>query len=281
MTKARHENANGIRDGAEAILLCTPLDLNDKQVDRVEKALGKGLLRGLVWPRSKLEHHLRNNGWLATEHFGLQLMPGFVQLDSGKSELTTQRDLPLVGREDEVREVEDFLRGPERVLQIVAPGGTGKSRFLRALGDLSRSANRSAWLRLPGQGSIEDALSRGLPRKKPLLLCLDDAGLTLDEVSELARLAILLPGGVDAKVILAARLPDSFLIESACRDAKACVRTLRLKPLAQAPAEQIIAAECPDLPPPSIRPYFDSPAATSSCYEQLHKPWLRVSDCPR
>lgn len=262
LTKARNENKTGARAGAEAILLLTPLNLNVDQVRKIEVALGKGLRRGLVWPRSMLEYHLHNDRLFAADYFGLQLIPGFVRLDSPiEPELTKQKDLPLVGREDALREVEGFLQGSDRVLLIIAPGGSGKSRFLRELASVSsRVAGRSAWLRLSGQGTLEEALTGGMPRNTPLLLCLDDAmstisddeNLATSEPAELARLAMLRLGGLDVKVLLSARPADTFQVERACRSVNVSIRTLRLEPLAQAHTERILAEDCPGLPPFSI-----------------------------
>lgn len=172
----------------------------------------------------------------------------FVPLNSASElEISTQQDLPLLGRADSLTAAASFLNAPERVLIVIAPGGVGKSRFLRELHATAEANTRSPWLRRIGRGTIEAAVVRGLPREQPLLLCMDDAGLDQEEALELARLAKPLHDGVDAKVVLAGRIPDQFLLERLCREAKVPYQVLRLEPLAAEFADKLAIHEAPHI----------------------------------
>jgi hypothetical protein len=253
-TKAIAEHTSGLAGSAEAILLCTPLDLNVDQTRAIADIVGAGLKKGLCWSRSKLEYHLRNAPWVASTHFNLQFLPGFVPLNSASElEIATQQDLPLLGRDAAVNVAQSFFTGSDRVLIVIAPGGVGKSRFLRELHSLADSSvSRSGWLRRGGRGTIEDAILRGLPRKRPMLLCMDDAGLAQDEALELSRLSKLTHGGVDVKVVLAGRVPDQFLLDKVCREAKVPYRVVQLDALGVESAKQLALHECPKLTPEGI-----------------------------
>jgi hypothetical protein len=233
----------------EAILLCTSCNLSVTQTHEIERILGAGLKKGRCWPQSRLDHHLRNAPWVASLHFNVQFLPGFAPLDAASElAIANQQDCELLGRRDALRAAETFLAGADRVLMVIAPGGAGKSRFLRALHALAASsAGRSAWLRRVGQGTIEDAILRGLPRKRPLLLCMDDACHDEEEALDLARLSKLSHGGIDAKVVLAGRAPDQFVLEKICRDAAVSYQVLPLEALGEEFARELARLEYPEL----------------------------------
>jgi hypothetical protein len=151
----------------------------------------------------------------------------------------------------------DFLAGDKRILLIVASGGAGKSRFLRALADVARRASvrRTSWARRPEVGTIEGGLRGGIPVARPILLALDDAGRALADAT---RLALATSRGkdpkIDVKVVLAARTADREAIETKLATlGDIAYATLELSPLGTDVAAGIAQHECSGLTPDDAR----------------------------
>lgn len=248
-TKVIEEINKAKKDGFNGLLFATSYDASPAEI-RALQALGRGSRpKVVVWARRKLDDLLRKNPWLAAVYMGQPLVPGFVPANAqSELDVSAQRDIRLVGRDDAATRLLGFLDASERVLLLLAPGGSGKSRLLRELTSIlrRRKPRRSAWLRRIGQGAIADALTNGLPTKRPLVLCLDDAGRVEKDARDLARLAME-TRAVDAKVILAARDADRDLLERVLRDEHATFSILELREVGGGAAAKIAKAECPSL----------------------------------
>jgi hypothetical protein len=237
------------KGGFRGLLFATSYDASPAEVRTLQNLARSKRLKVVVWARRKLDDLLRKNPWVAATYMGQPLIPGFVPANA-QSELDvgSQRDMKIVGREDDTRRILDFLDGSQRVLLLLAAGGSGKSRLLRELPAFlrDRKPRRSAWLRRIGQTTVTDALASGLPTKRPLVLCLDDAGRAEKEARDLARVAMEIRA-VDAKVILAARDADREVLERALREEHATISILQLGEVGSEAATKIAKTECPSL----------------------------------
>jgi len=159
-----------------------------------------------------------------------------------------QPDLELVGRVTESEIFRAFVEGAARILVVVAAGGSGKTRFLRALPELAWGTRprRPVWLRRPGQGTLDDAFLNGLPARKPIVIVLDDAAQASADLAELARLAAV-PSMVDVKLVLSIRAVDREATERALAKIRGIVTWNVLAELPVAEASRIAKLECPSL----------------------------------
>lgn len=244
------ENKNATKLDFQGLLFITPFPLTPVEVKNLLPIAGKGLQRAIIWPRGKLDQLLRKHPWIATQYLGHQIIPGFVPLaGSEREEPSGQSDIPLVGREDECSKVRDFLCSAYRIMVLVAPGGSGKSRLLREAFFIAHQVRprRSAWLRRPGQDTVERAVRSGLVLAAPTLVCLDDAGLALGEVAELSRLATDRRPGVDAKLILAVREVDRDTVLNALAGAQRDSQVVELREMDESARIAIAERDCPPL----------------------------------
>jgi hypothetical protein len=249
-TKIRAENRAAKTKRFKALLFITPFDLTPTDILRLSKVAGKGLARGLIWARGKLDQLLRKHPWVATYYLGHQLIPGFVPVDAASErDIAGQIDTPLVGRDREATTIEAFFTSPKRILLLVAPGGSGKSRLLRELAVLGHrgAPRRSVWLRRVGQGTIEESVSIGLPITTPIAIALDDAGRAVDELTQLARLATDSRPMFNVKLCVAIREADRGLVQGALGAALSDTTIVELKEIALEARAEIVKRDCPGL----------------------------------
>lgn len=250
-TKADDENISARRDNAEALLLMTPLDLDNTHCIAIDRVLGKRLKKGgRIWPRSLLEYYLEKNPWVAAKHFGIRYVGGFVPVNQQSLiDHLAQPDLKLVGRSSEVSEIDAFLDGDQAVLLIVGSGGSGKSRLIRELPNVlrRRPARRrgTAWSRNAAAGSINDELAP-VVRRKGSVVCLDDAGRYLDEAAELGHIAQA-RSDLGLKAVLTCRPADQASVEHVLREGQVDFTTINLHPLPPTDALRLLADEFPNL----------------------------------
>jgi hypothetical protein len=248
--KIREENRLAKKKGFRGLFFITPFDVTPTEVKRLEAIAGKGLKKAIMWARGRLDYLVRKYPWLATYHFGHQIIPGFVPVDHpGERDLASQADVPLVGRQKECSEARAFLGSQDPILVLVAPGGWGKSRMLREFGSITHSVRprRSAWLRRVGQGTIEDSIGSGLPISTPMLVCLDDAGQALGEVRELTRFATDGRLNINVKLVFAAREVDRGVVLGALGSARARTRVVSLAEIESGARLAILSRDCPGL----------------------------------
>lgn len=249
--KVIEENRKAVRDKADALLVMTSLDLKNPEIAELEVLASKGLKKGKLWAQSKLDRMVSGNPWVASTYFDLQFVAGFEPPGAADVLISGQEDLALVGREAEVSTVAAFLDGEASVLIISGPGGSGKSRLMRQIQALaSRAKGRlkpSVWVRRSRAGTIEDALASALPKKRPLILCLDDAGQDLDDVLSLVRLAEQEKGNIDVKVVLVSRSADIHQVEATCRKSPATTLRIPLSRIGDEAAHEIARCDGPRL----------------------------------
>lgn len=247
--KVKEENALARKAKQRGLFFITSYDGTAVEVAKLQRLAERGLDGARVWCRAQLERLLRDLPWLRQRYFGHQVVPGFVPADlSTEGDDQGQPDLELVGRTTEVDLLRAHIAGAPRIIAVVAAGGAGKTRLLRALPALLKGIRpaRTAWLRRAGQGTIDAALQSGLPARRPLLLALDDAAQSLAEVDELKRLATS-TGPVDAKIVLAIRAVDRSLIEERIAGARDAIRWIELADLSEDDGAKIAKLECPGL----------------------------------
>jgi hypothetical protein len=248
-TKVRHENSLARKDGYRGLFFITSFNATAPQSRELEILAKKGLKGAKVWCRARLERVLRDYAWIRQMYFGHVLIPGFVPIDD-PSELDdrNQPDLEFVGRAMEIGVVREQIEGKPRIVVIVGNGGTGKSRLLRGLRDALKDTQpgRSTWLRVSGQGTVDEGLRSGLPARRPMVIALDDAADALSEVDELARLAMNRTVA-DVKLVLAIRSADRAVILERLGGLRDQVTWLDLRDLSAEEGARLARLECPAL----------------------------------
>lgn len=257
--KIDDECNQAIGRGYTGLVMMTSQDLKAPVVELLKKrarqstgvkgGTAKKIKHAVVWGRSSIERMLTKHPWVAGMYFNHLRIPGFVPLVGDDTrDISEQRDLELVGREAELEVVRSFLSSKDAVLILVAAGGAGKSRFMRALPELARAcpSRWSSWARRPGIGTIEEGLQSVLPKTRPLLIGLDDAGRAVDDVRQLAVWAADVSGA--RKLVLAVRPADLELVESKLMEVPSVSRqTLQLPSLKAERVVDIATLEHPGL----------------------------------
>ena len=250
-TKVIQENKKALRDSADALLVMTSLDLKNPQIRELEALAAKGLQKGKLWSRSKLATLVNQNAWVASTYFNLQFVAGFAPPGAPDSLIAAQQDISLMGRDDELQAVSEFLNGPARVLIVSGPGGCGKSRLIREISTILERVDRgrrpSVWVRRNGAGSIDDALKTSLPKNRALVLCVDDAGQELVDVKALVQLAAQPKGNLDVKTIVVSRAADVHRVGATCRKTNVLLEQLVLERIDHRGASGVATHDGPNL----------------------------------
>lgn len=249
--KVLHENRLARKAKVRGLFFITSFNATAADERELKTLAKKGLKGARIWARPKLERVLRKHAWLRQAFFGHQLSPGFVPV-AHPSELDdpSQPDLEMVGRSVERQRLRSFIKSSSRIAVLVASGGFGKTRLLRELPQLLLKLRpwRSAWVRRPGQGSIEDGFLNGMPAGKPLLIALDDAAQSPADFIELARLAADAKTA-DIKLIATVRAVDREAAQRALARFRATVTWIDMAELSIADGARIAKLECPRLDP--------------------------------
>lgn len=99
-SKIDEERSAAKKRGLDSLLVMTPLDLNAPALRRLREHAGRKLKHAIVWAQRDVERLLRMHPWIASQHFGHELLPGFVPLQTAQiAEIIAQPDMPLVGRD--------------------------------------------------------------------------------------------------------------------------------------------------------------------------------------
>jgi hypothetical protein len=117
----------------------------------------------------------RDRGQLGNRYSIFQPFDRFFSKQLGANASLFSHEGPFVGRENELGQAKDFLRGTAPVLLLKAPGGSGKSRLLLELAKYSASTPSTPTILFADTGGqwTSDDISR-LP-VTPLVLVVDDA----------------------------------------------------------------------------------------------------------
>jgi predicted ATPase/class 3 adenylate cyclase len=108
----------GVAHGGQILLSQTTADLiGDPGVGVSARGLGEHALKDLPGPQELYQ--------VVAEGLVLEFPP-LKSLGSTLTNLPTQRPV-LIGREEELREVTELLRGDRRLITLTGPGGTGKT----------------------------------------------------------------------------------------------------------------------------------------------------------
>ena len=246
--KVVQENQKACAAGHRGLFFITSYDATPEQVITLQKLARTGLKGSKVWSRRMISRFLRDHAWLRQLYFGHDIVPGFVPVNH-PTELDDQNqpDVEFVGREREADLLRRHLEGVGSMVVVEAPGGSGKSRFLRALPELMRGGprRRSIWLRRPGIGTISESIRSGLPARRPMLLVLDDAGQALAEVDELARMST--DGNLDVQVVFASRTADHDALLARLGGLRSEVTWIDLEPLSFEDCTRLVIEDCETL----------------------------------
>lgn len=215
LNKARENNV-------DYLIIATNAELKVKQINSELKVLNKGEVKTLdIWHRENLTLRIERQPFLTSKYFDILLYPVFVPsniyfdnpiIEPHLTDIKGSEIESFINYYDEFKKF--VLSDKERIFIIHAPGGYGKSHFLKELAELSHQtdSNRQPWLVRLGLKKIEDAIQQELLPDRKYLLIVDDVDRDLDEIKPL--LALLTKGSVDLKVVLSLGSSGIYLLQN-------------------------------------------------------------------
>lgn len=174
------EIAKARKNNVDYLAIFTNAELSPplvKMLENLNKATTKPR-KIFVWGREALSQRIKSQPWLRYFFFEDPQFPLLVPLKSYSTEI--ERDLlpGLVGRGDELdKAFEAVLRENTPLITISAPGGYGKSHFLRELAKAItfRASGWQPWFVRPDLRDCQEAIQDELVSGRKYVLFLDDA----------------------------------------------------------------------------------------------------------
>lgn len=186
-----------------------------------------------IWDREKLTIKIEKQPFLRSNFFGSPSILSFVPTSTYFEEVETKlinteaNSVKKINTiEDRIDEIISFLKNDNlKVFVIHAPGGFGKSHFLREFPDRVRSLgiNREIWFIRDGIRDIRDAFNdeigarESIKEKHRYVFVIDDADRA-DDIKDI--LYCITRSGIDAKIVISLRTAGMFALEETIISAK-------------------------------------------------------------
>ena len=199
------------------LIITTNAQLRDEHVAQLERLQGRKLKSLQIWHNEKLTLKLQSHRFLCHYYFGNAQFPAFVP---APIYFPIYEDMllkvSLVGRKHEVREFTKLiLAGNSSVMVLHAPGGYGKSHFLKTTAALLDKRRKFQILFIrPSLRNLDDAFQDELVAGRSYLLVLDDAERF---PVEMQRVIALARTKQNIKAVLACRTAGLSLITNELR----------------------------------------------------------------
>lgn len=213
LIKAKENNVEHLR-------IATNAELKVEQINSELKSLNQGEVNTLeIWHREDLTLRIERQPFLCSYFFGKLLYPVFIPsntyFENPKIEphLTDFTGTEIESFKHYFNEFVKFvLSEKERFFIIHAPGGYGKSHFIKELAELSHrtDSNRQPWLTRLGMKKLEDAIQQEIVPDRKYLLIVDDVDRDLVELIPLIAFATKV--NIDLKVVLSLRSAGIYLL---------------------------------------------------------------------
>ncbi len=185
----KKEIEKAVRNRDEHLRIATNAELRPNQVARLQNLKPPALKTVYVWHRENLTIRIEKQSFLLHHFFGKPQFPSFVPCNLYMRDIESKLlPIPMVGRANDFKRVKKALSSDNSRLVIVhAPGGHGKSHFLK---DLCKKVNkayksRQPWFVRPGIRKLSDSIEHELVAGTRYVLFLDDADRSLEDVKTL------------------------------------------------------------------------------------------------
>ena len=231
------------KNKVQYLLLATNADLRvgiDDHVGKLEKLNEnkKFVERLFIWPRANLESRIIQYPLLKHNYFGDPQEPMFVPSHVFAESEPLLKGI-LVGREESLKKLEEFLKDSKSNLLIIhSGGGYGKTHFIVEAGKRCNFLQPSiqVWFCRPGIRDVNEAIDE-LNHEKDSLVFLDDAERYLEDARKLiAHIKAFSPGKL--KVILSCRSSGKEIVKNLADSQR--VEDYRLLELPQLPEKELI-----------------------------------------
>ncbi|MCX5679053.1 MAG: hypothetical protein NTY76_08160, partial [Candidatus Omnitrophica bacterium] len=212
------------------LIIVTNAELN---VDYIKKLTALNSYKGIsmwIWDREKLTIKIEKQPFLRSNFFGSSSILSFVPLSvffeeaDTKSDINTGKKIKTI--EDRFNEIISFLKNDNlKIFVIHAPGGFGKSHFLREFPNRIRNLGitREIWFIRDGIRDIRDAFNdeigvrESIKEKHRYIFVIDDADRS-DDIKDI--LYCVTRSGIDAKIVISLRTAGIFALEETLVSAK-------------------------------------------------------------
>ncbi len=228
------EIKKAIEKKVEHLRIATTAELRVNQVQALENLKPKEIKSLRVWHRENLKIRIERQPFLRNFYFDDPQHPLLVPASIYFNDLEKQLiDIPaheITAFKSYIEEFQKFIASDTVQLFVIhAPGGFGKSHFLREISTLSYECDptRQPWILKTGYRSFEDAIQEEIDPKKKYLLILDDADRNLNILNPL--LAFLTKSGVDIKVVLSLRTSGIYILQDRIQELRASGITTVIK----------------------------------------------------
>jgi hypothetical protein len=221
------ELKNARRQKVDHLIITTNAQLRDEHVAQLERLKGRKLKTLQIWHNEKLTLKLQTHSFLCHSYFGNAQFPAFVPPPvyfSIYEEMLLK--VSLIGRKPELSEYTKLLLADKPSITVLhAPGGYGKSHFLKATASLLNRRRKFQILFIrPFLRNLEDAFQDELVAGRSYLLFLDDADRC---PLEMQRVIALSRTKQNIKAVLACRTAGLSLVTNELRTQRVQHHTIR------------------------------------------------------
>jgi len=178
-SKIPKEVTKAEKQGVNHLIITTNAELRVEHITELQKLKGNKLDTLQVWHREKLTYKLVKHAYLCHEFFGKPQFPAFVPPSTYFDEIESKLlKAKLIGRDDDLSSVQTAISGSDnRVIVIHAPGGFGKSHFLKELCQRINDHDKERFVLVVKRAlrKLRDAFQDELVAGDKYVLVLDDA----------------------------------------------------------------------------------------------------------
>lgn len=220
----REELKKANKNNVQHLRIATSAELREEHLNELHKLNINEIESFRIWARELLDLRINQQPFLRCFYFGSPSIPLFVPPaiyfnDVEKSLFegsVVDKILTIKERFDELR---TFLQDEnKKIFAIYAPGGYGKSHFLREIPRFIKSLkiDREVWFIRDGVRNVRQAFNdeigvrESTNEKHKYIFVIDDADRA-DDIKEI--LLCIMKSGIDAKLVMSLRTAGKFIIK--------------------------------------------------------------------
>lgn len=190
--KVMGEISKAQKNGVDYLLIATNAELSVPYITQLASLRRGKIKRIFVWDRERLSQGIEKQPWLRHKFFGNPQAPLFVPISEYFPQIEPDLLPGIIGRTLELDQLLlRLLKEDSKVIIVHAPGGFGKSHFLREVGMKVGLEHREwqSWFARPGFRDCKDAIQHELISGQKYVLFLDDAERSREDLECLVSYA--------------------------------------------------------------------------------------------
>ena len=176
--KVMGEISKAQKNGVDYLLIATNAELSVPYITQLASLRRGKIKRIFVWDRERLSQGIEKQPWLRHKFFGNPQAPLFVPISEYFPQIEPDLLPGIIGRTLQIDQLLlRLLKEDSKVIIVHAPGGFGKSHFLREVGMKVglEDGEWQSWFARPGFRDCKDAMQHELISGRKYVLFLDDA----------------------------------------------------------------------------------------------------------